>query len=71
MVQAAVVDNADTAVDNALVPICHISFEKVVIGDSDVAVEEQQPVVMALCPEVVSGGGTAGVRILHDITAVG
>ena len=42
-----------------------------VIGDGDVAIEEQQPVVLTQCAEVITGGGTTGVRGLHYITTMG
>ena len=42
-----------------------------VVGDGDVAVEEQQPVVLALLSEIVAGSGTAGVGLLDDVSAVG
>ena len=69
--QPIVVGDPDAAVHHTLVVVCHVALQKVVVGDGDVAVEEQQPRVLALSPEEVTRGGTAAVRLFHDIPAVG
>ena len=66
-----VIGDADAAVDHPLVLVLHIPLEEAVVGDVDVAVHEQQPMVAAAGAEVVAGGGAARVLLLHDIAAVG
>ena len=69
--QSIVVRDSDAAVYHTLVVIRYVALQEMVVGDGDVAVEEQQPGVLALRPEEVTRGGTTAVRLFHDIPAVG